>query len=109
MTGSGKSTLVQFIIAALNLLPEQVAYVAFTGKAATVLTQKGCPNATTAHKLLYYANRVKDGTFVFRPRTKLENYRLKIIVVDEISMLPMSMWQLLLSHHIYVLALGDPF
>lgn len=31
------------------------------------------------------------------------------MVVDEISMLPKDMWELLLSHRIYVLALGDPF
>lgn len=35
--GSGKSTLVKFIISALNVDPENVCYVAFTGKAATVL------------------------------------------------------------------------
>lgn len=35
--GTGKSTLVTFIIAALNVNPEDVCYVAFTGKAAMVL------------------------------------------------------------------------
>lgn len=35
--GTGKSTLVKFIIAALNVDPEDVCYIAFTGKAATVL------------------------------------------------------------------------
>ena len=54
--GTGKSTLVKFIISALEIEPEDVAYVAFTGKAANVLAKKGCPNATTAHKLLYYSN-----------------------------------------------------
>lgn len=54
--GSGKSTLIKFIIAALNVDPEtEVCYVAYTGKASTVLTSKGCANATTAHQLLYYA------------------------------------------------------
>ena len=51
--GSGKSTLVKFIIAALDVPPEEVCYVAFTGKAASVLKQKGCENAMTVHKLLY--------------------------------------------------------
>ena len=32
----------------------------------------------------------------------------KLIVVDEVSMLPQELWNLLLSHHIYVLAMGDP-
>ena len=35
--GTGKSTLVKFIISALEVPMEQVAYVAFTGKAASVL------------------------------------------------------------------------
>ena len=48
--GTGKSTLISFIIEALNLKHKEVAYVAFTGKAANILSRKGCPNATTAHK-----------------------------------------------------------
>ena len=36
--GTGKSTLIKFIISALDIDPEMdVCYVAFTGKAATVL------------------------------------------------------------------------
>ena len=105
--GSGKSTLIKFIIAALNLPPEEIAFVAYTGKAANVLKNKGCPNATTAHKLLYYAKRTKEGFFVFEPKERLDaDY--KLIVVDEVSMLPESMWNQLLSHHVYVLACGDP-
>lgn len=40
--GTGKSTLVSYIIAALGVKPEDVCYVAFTGKAAMVLQSKGC-------------------------------------------------------------------
>lgn len=106
--GTGKSTLVKFIIAALNLRPEDVAYVTFTGKAASVLRHKGCPNAMTAHKLLYYSKRLPSGKYIFKPRPILEgNYSL--IVVDEISMLPNDLWELLLSHKKHVIALGDPF
>ena len=105
--GSGKSTLVKFIIAALNIPEEKVAYVAYTGKAANVLKNKGCPNATTAHKLLYYARQTKSGNYVFTPKKTLdEDYEL--IVVDEVSMLPQELWYQLLSHGVYVLAMGDP-
>lgn len=105
--GTGKSTLVKFIIAALNLDPEDVAYVAFTGKAANVLAQKGCPNATTAHKLLYRSKQLSNGSFIHEPRVTLEkNYQL--IIVDEISMLPRDMWKLLLSHRIPIICCGDP-
>lgn len=51
--GTGKSTLIQFIISALDIDPAAVAFVAYTGKAAQVLRSKGCATATTAHRLLY--------------------------------------------------------
>lgn len=106
--GSGKSTLIKFIIAALGVDPvEDVCYVAFTGKAANVLSQKGCPNAITAHKLLYYAKQLPNGKYMFDPKSRLE-HQYKVIVVDEVSMLPKPMWDLLLRHKIYVLATGDP-
>lgn len=106
--GTGKSTLIKFIIAALDLKPEQVCYVAYTGKAAQVLKQKGCPNPITAHKLLYKAKPMPNGTYKFEPKLSLEgNY--EIIVVDEVSMLPKEMWMRLLSHRIHVIACGDPF
>ena len=106
--GTGKSTLVKFIISALNLQPEDVAYVTFTGKAASVLRQKGCPNAMTAHRLLYYSKRMPNGRFVFKPKSTLDG-NFSLIVVDEISMLPNELWELLLSHKKHVIALGDPF
>lgn len=105
--GSGKSTLVKFIIAALEVPPEEVCYIAFTGKAASVLKQKGCENAMTAHKLLYKAKPTPDGKYIFVPKKALEE-DYSVLVVDEVSMLPKKMWELLLSHKIYVLALGDP-
>ena len=97
--GAGKSTLVKFIVSALGFEEDDIAYVAYTGKAANVLKQKGCPNAMTAHKLLYYAKRNPNGTYKFSPRTTLE-HNYKLIVVDEISMLPNELWELLLSHSI---------
>lgn len=105
--GSGKSTLIKFIVSALNLDPEDVAYVAYTGKAAQVLAQKGCPNATTAHKLLYEAVPNPDGTYFFKKKEVLDK-QYKLLIVDEVSMLPMPMWKLLLSHRVHVIACGDP-
>ncbi len=105
--GTGKSTLVSFLIEALDIPKEDVAYVAYTGKASLVLKEKGCPNATTAHKLLYKAFPRDDGTFVYRIKRPLDHL-YKLIIVDEVSMLPKEMWDLLLTHHIHVIALGDP-
>lgn len=105
--GTGKSTLVKFIVAALGLYPAEVCYIAFTGKAAKVLREKGCENAMTAHRLLYQSYPRNDGTFYHKPRRPLD-YPYKLIVVDEISMLPKEIWDLLISHRIHVIALGDP-
>lgn len=104
--GSGKSSLVRFIVDALNIPEELVVYIAYTGKASLVLRNKGCTNAITAHKLLYHAKEKPDGTYEFTPKKHLD-YNYKIIVLDECSMLPEEMWKLLLSHKVHVLALGD--
>ena len=105
--GAGKSTLVSHIVDALNISPMSVCYVAFTGKASLVLREKGCENSMTAHKLLYHSKEKPDGTFEHKPRKSLE-WPYKLIVVDEVSMIPTDMWDLLLSHNVHVIALGDP-
>lgn len=105
--GTGKSTLVSHIVDALNISPLSVCYVAFTGKASLVLREKGCENSMTAHKLLYHSKEKPDGTFEHKPRKYLE-VGYKLIVVDEVSMIPVDMWELLLSHGVHVIALGDP-
>lgn len=105
--GTGKSTLVQFIIDELDVDEDDVVYVAYTGKASLVLKNKGCSNTMTAHRLLYNALELPDRTYKFLPKDKLDN-DYKIIVLDECSMLPQDMWNLLLSHRVHVIALGDP-
>ena len=104
--GVGKTTLVKFIISALDLDPEvDVAYVSFTGKASEVLRKKGNPNAQTAHKLLYKTKQLSNGKYLYTP---VKEIKYKVVVVDEISMLPKDMWDLLLSYDVYVIACGDP-
>ena len=90
----------------MKLRDSEVVFISFTGKASLVLRNKGCQNAMTAHKLLYFSEEQPDGTFVHTPRTKLEK-RYKLIVCDEASMLPQEMIDLLLEHKIHVLFLGD--
>lgn len=106
--GTGKSTLVQYIIKELYIPDHLIAYVAYTGKASLVLQQKGCPGATTAHRLLYYSQELPDGTFIHTPRERPE-HPLKLIVVDEVSMLEKEQWEILMRWRIPVIALGDPF
>ena len=104
--GTGKSTLVKFIIDALDVDQNKVAYATYTGKAAEVLRKKGNPNAMTLHKLLYDSIPRQGGGFIRIPKKMLE---YKIIVVDEVSMVPKSMIDMLLNHRVYVIFLGDPF
>ncbi len=106
--GTGKSTLINFIVEALDIDPIEIAYITYTGKAASVLRHKNCPNAMTAHKLLYKSRPMPDGKFMYIPKDCLEE-DYKLIVVDEVSMLPKTLWDLLLSHRVHVLACGDPF
>ena len=103
--GSGKSTLVRFIIEALDVDEDDVCYCAFTGKAAEVLRKKGNKNACTLHKLLYESIPKPTGGFFRKPKPQLD---YKIIVVDEVSMAPKTLINLLFTHNVYVICLGDP-
>ena len=104
--GTGKSTLVKFAIAALGVREDRVAYATFTGKAAEVLRKKGNTGACTLHKLLYDHFPKPGGGFIRKPKTSLN---CDVVVVDEVSMAPKSMIDMLLSHRVYVIFLGDPF
>lgn len=108
--GTGKSVLIKFIAEALGNEPGidpavDIGYACYCGKAVQVLIDKGNENAVTLHKLLYTAVPLADGTFLFKPKTSLE---YKIIIVDEISMVPQQFIDLLLSHDVYVIFCGDP-
>ena len=48
--GTGKTTLAKHLAEDVD---GPVIFCAYTGKAALVLRQKGCPNPTTIHKLIY--------------------------------------------------------
>ena len=104
--GTGKSTLVKYAIQALDVEESKVAYATYTGKAAEVLRSKGNKGAITLHRLLYQHVPKIGGGFYRKPKLFLE---ATIVVVDEVSMVPKSMIDLLLSHNVYVIFLGDPF
>jgi exodeoxyribonuclease-5 len=104
--GTGKSTLVRFIIEALDVEEDKVCYCAFTGKAAEVLRKKGNKNVCTLHRLLYDHIPKPAGGFFRKPKPQLD---YTIVVVDEVSMAPKTLMDLLLAHKVYVICLGDPF
>ena len=90
----------RFIIDALQVDENAVCYCAFTGKAAEVLRKKGNKNCLTLHKLLYDFKPRENGGFFKIPKTELE---YNIIVVDEISMAPKGMMELLFTYDCDVL------
>lgn len=105
--GTGKSTLVKYLIAALNVREDDVCYAAFTGKAAQVLLKKGNKNVSTLHRLLFKSFPKPDGTFY---RRKVSSIPYKIVIVDEVSMAPKSLMQILFSFkNVHIICLGDPF
>ena len=105
--GTGKSTLVKFIIAALGVDEKDVCYAAYTGKAAQVLLKKGNKNVSTLHKLLYKSFPRPNGTFI---RIPVPSIGYKIVIVDEVSMAPKTLMKLLFSYkNVHVICLGDPF
>ena len=104
--GTGKSTLVRYIIDALNVEEDRVCHCAFTGKAAEVLKKKGNKNVATLHRLLYEHIPRPAGGFFRKPKPFID---YDVIVVDEVSMAPKSLMELLFKHQVYVICLGDPF
>ena len=103
--GTGKTTLVRFIIEALDVSEDKVAYATYTGKAAEVLRKKGNKNAMTLHKLLYDSVPKPGGGFFRIPKQSLD---YTIVVVDEVSLAPKSMLEMLFKHKIFAILLGDP-
>jgi len=103
--GTGKTTLVHFIIEALDVEEDKVAYATFTGKAAEVLRKKGNKHAMTLHRLLYDSIPRPGGGFFRKPKLALD---YTVVVVDELSLAPKSMIDMLLHHKVFCIFLGDP-
>lgn len=101
------TTVTKIIVDSLNIPSKNVAYCSYTGKASEVMRKYGNEGAITAHKLLYKAY-YSDGKWFYQQKEKLED--IGLVVVDEVSMLPKTMWDSLLSYpDVYVLALGDNY
>ena len=104
--GVGKSSILPFITDELNIATREIKYCSFTGKAALVLIQKGLP-ATTIHGLIYDVKFDRYGKPRFVLKTK-RNEDIKLIVIDEYSMINNKIMEDLLSLNIPILMLGDP-
>ena len=105
--GAGKTTLARHIAENAD---GEVAFAAFTGKAAYVMRHKGCTDATTIHSLIYRPTGDEDGedgpSFALRRDAPAANADL--IIIDECSMVDEDLGRDLLSFGNPVLVLGDP-
>ena len=103
--GTGKTTLARHIAEDIH---GDVLFAAFTGKAASVLRNKGCPNASTIHSLIYRASEDDDGGPLFKLNRQSAAAKAALIIIDECSMVDKELGQDLLSFGQPVLVLGDP-
>lgn len=104
--GTGKTTT---ITAAVDKLGLKVAYIAYTGKAASVMRNNGVP-AETLHSLIYLFDHEdkKKGELYFTLNPESKAKYVDLIVLDECSMVGDKTARDLLSFGTPVLAIGDP-
>lgn len=116
------TTLVSYFIDRLGLKMKNVLFVAYMGKAASVLQRKGLP-AKTIHSAIYdfkekVARDPETKKIILREngKPKMEKYfqkkyslskKIKLIVVDEASMVDTNVAKDLKSFGIPIVALGD--
>jgi ATP-dependent exoDNAse (exonuclease V) alpha subunit len=104
--GTGKTTT---IAAATEQLGLRVAYIAYTGKAASVMRNNGLP-AETLHSLIYLFDHEdkQKGELYFSLNPESAAKTADLIVLDECSMVGDNTARDLLSFGTPVLAIGDP-
>ena len=103
--GTGKTTLAKKIAGDAK---GEVAFGAFTGKAALVMRAKGCPEARTIHSLIYRASETETGEPSFVLNKDSAVARSTLVIIDECSMVDTELGRDLLSFGVPVLVLGDP-
>jgi len=120
--GTGKSFMTKYAIQELGLKEYEVLYCAYTGKAAHVMLKKGNPSACTLHKAFYdflsaeeRKEKIKEG--YYSPKSELDLHfmpkayispLIKLIVIDEFSMVPDQMVEDIMKYNVKILALCDP-
>ena len=103
--GTGKTTLARRIA---DDVDGSVVFGAFTGKAASVMRQKGCADAATIHSLIYRTKETEEGGPAFSLNRAGPAAKADLIVIDECSMVDSDLGHDLLSFDKPVLVLGDP-
>ena len=119
--GSGKTTVALYALELMGISLSNVVAVALSGKAVNVLANSGLP-AQTIHSLIYTPSIVvckdengipitkPDGSYKTKPTFVLKERlpeNIKIIVVDELSMVSDEIMSDILSFGIPVIGMGD--
>lgn len=119
--GSGKTTLILYLIDQLGLDLDQVLFVAYMGKAACRMALNGLP-AKTIHSAIYKYEKViardEEGKIIYNENGKVKKVGkfvlkdrigkgIKLIVLDEGSMVNEEIATDLLSFGIPTIVLGD--
>ena len=103
------TSVIPFIIEALNLPIYRIKFAAFTGKAAMVMRKKGLP-ASTIHSLIYKPKEYTDNDGkrgVIFELVKHIDGDPKLIIIDEASMVSKKLKEDLESFDIPILYVGD--
>lgn len=97
-----------YLLQELNYSSREVKFCAFTGAAAKILMNRGL-NASTIHSLIYKPIMRYGVCVGFRKKTTTEMgaEEIKLIVVDEYSMVSQELLDDLGSFHIPLLLVGD--
>ena len=103
--GTGKTTLARHIAEGVD---GGVRYAAFTGKAALVMRNKGCDDASTIHSLIYRTKETGEEQPNFELWDDAPASKAKLIVIDECSMVDADLGRDLMSFNCPLLVLGDP-
>lgn len=103
--GTGKTTLARHIAEGVD---GEVAFAAFTGKAALVMRSKGCAEASTIHSLIYRSRGEDEEAPSFVLNRNSAVAKADLVIIDECSMVDEELGRDLLSFGAKVLVLGDP-
>lgn len=120
VAGSGKSTIIPYIASLRGEIYSQqqhtgsVVVCAYTGKAVMNLKRKGITRAMTLHSFLYVTIFVKDPktgetTVKHIPRDHSFFREVRLLIVDEASMLPKDMFEYISSLPFQTIYIGDHY
>lgn len=104
--GTGKTTLIKFLAEYLSTL--KIGFATYTGKAASILQEKGIQDPTTIHSLIYKVEFDEEtGSFEFFLDDESDILEFDLMVLDEVSMINEDLGKDLISYRIPMLVVGD--